>query len=366
MIKNQVAINKKLTEWHQKKMPIKAKILKELRQIMGDDRAEFHEIKKIISEHIHEDKSRTDRGVQKKCQECEDYMAQMEKNTNGIVMILTEDKLEKAEKLNKAEKLKQEKGYTKIKSKLLKNRKVSNTYDICPDTPYAQQQSAFSIGTGFFIAKGTTENRWWMATAAHVVVDKTTDISNLRFVHGIQLDGNNDFNTAIWVHNAQIFKPVDNHLSPKHYCLSYMSDDWAVIEVEKVYNDTEPLYNSNPIHIVKTRTGISIGEEVYSLGHGLGLPAKISYEGAIIRKDTFKPYFECSLTLLGGNSGSPVFSAETHECLGIYIRGIKKLIQKEGQTCLSVKNEKKPMEGQECQYLEPVVAAIDQSPEQAE
>jgi hypothetical protein len=109
------------------------------------------------------------------------------------------------------------------------------------------------------------------------------------------------------------------------------------------------------------RRQVRVADLVYAVGHGLGLPVKVSFDGVVKEGSMRSTYYETSLTLLGGNSGSPVFFADTHELAGIYMRGVKKLHLKKGSDhCLEVRNEDLPIEGQECQVLDPVYQALDQ------
>jgi len=164
------------------------------------------------------------------------------------------------------------------------------------------------------------------------------------------------------VPKSQIWKPVGNNPKIPSNQYEYFSkgSDWLILEVEPAYPDTVNI----PPYIVKFDNNRSPTEddELYSLGHGLGLPTKVSYEGKIQKVYTNKNFFECNLTLLGGNSGSPVFYADNHELAGIYMRGVKKLQirEKNGEKeCLIVKDTTTPFEGQECQILDNVINALN-------
>lgn len=284
---------------------------------------------------------------------------QIDRNLKSVVLII--DKKYIHELIN---------GDMQIESKPLKSRKVSHNYRIDPNIPYGNQQSAKSIGTGFFIADNI------IATAAHVVVGPhVKNIHDIRIVHSVYFKNAMDYNGKITVSKSQIFQVDDvvtdgkSALDMKYYYLSRTGPDWAVLKVKPAYATTTS-QNIEAVNIpadleVYTQAFLNksiIGKGAYSIGHGLGLPAKISYVGEISWIGPQTPYFECSLTLLGGSSGAPVFDVETHQLIGMYIRGTKKLILSDTLTkekMLSIKSEQVlSMEGQECQRIEHIVMAI--------
>ena len=61
-------------------------------------------------------------------------------------------------------------------------------------------------------------------------------------------------------------------------------------------------------------------EDVYVVGHPQGLPLKFA-DGAFVRSNQDPLFFTSNLDTYRGNSGSPVFSLNTHEIEGILVRG---------------------------------------------
>ena len=61
------------------------------------------------------------------------------------------------------------------------------------------------------------------------------------------------------------------------------------------------------------------GTEIYIIGHPFGLPMKVAGNARVESIDD--NYFRASLDAFRGNSGSPVFRADTHAAIGIYVRG---------------------------------------------
>ncbi|MDX2247533.1 MAG: serine protease [Bacteroidia bacterium] len=318
-----------------------------LEKIAGlrDSRSEFWEIKDMIEKA-------QDSVMPGKIQ---NELNNIEERTQSVVMVVHKKNLLVSEDATSRKVL--------IWSVPLYERKISSDLSICPDSQYAQQPSAFSEGTGFFL------DEEHIATAAHVVVKQEYDIRDYRFVWGVIYSKENPFRKYILVDKSQVWKPVqkEKRLTNKEYQLFSKGSDWAIIKVEKAYKEyhsdkkpfpaTKSVTHPDP---AATDRPIEIDRKLYSVGHGLGLPMKISYEGEVIKMG--ESVFECSLTLLGGNSGSPVFDAETHKLIGIYVRGIKKLTKvtnPSGKECLVVKQESQEFEGQECQNIEEVLIALE-------
>ncbi|KQP12065.1 serine protease [Pseudorhodoferax sp. Leaf265] len=89
--------------------------------------------------------------------------------------------------------------------------------------------------------------------------------------------------------------------------------DWALVRLDRSVNDRSFLQlarNSRPPDLTP----------LYVIGHPSGLPKKIA-GNAEIRDNTPPTHFVANLDTYGGNSGSPVFNALTHEVEGILARG---------------------------------------------
>ena len=282
-----------------------------------------------------------------------DFKAEIDRNLRSIVMVVDKSVILEAEGAKKV----------LIWSEPLHRRKVSNEFNICSETHFANQPSAFSIGSGFFVEDGI------IATAAHVVVDKSPE--NLRFIHGVVARSRSDFEHHFIVDKSMIYKPqIDSFLEEGSFELFTNSYDWAVLKVEPAYEGFSTSETNKPIPVRFPENDRPWAEEaVYGCGHGLGLPAKVVFDGDIKRLPTNKRMiFECSSTLYGGNSGSPVFFFETHELAGVYSGGTKKLelSDKNGKHCFDVKNIQankhnlSDYEGQECQSWQKIFGAVNQ------
>ncbi|MEM9920996.1 MAG: serine protease [Bacteroidota bacterium] len=256
-----------------------------------------------------------------------------------------------------------------IRSAPLKHRMPEEGLRMSPRSPYINQPSAFMEGTGFFIGEGI------IATAAHVF--ETTYLKRLsqyRFIRGVVFDNDNVRENYIRVHKSQVYRAQTDTIPRSQYGYANDGPDWAILKVAPAYKEqgSFPLFQFfRNYHIAKLgqrdpfailpKDDTSPHERVYTIGHGLGLPMKVSLDGLILKTDYSKGYYETTLTSLKGNSGSPVFYMDTHELAGIYIRGtnrFQRIIHP--IPCLEIVND--PMsfdyEGQECQILQPIRKAL--------
>jgi hypothetical protein len=275
-------------------------------------------------------------------------------NAQTVVMIIHKRHIKESD----------EHGKVIIQSKPLYMRTLSNTYSICKSSRYALQPSAFAEGTGFFIEPGI------IATAAHVLVKLGYDARDYRFVQGVIKKDKHDLQHGIIVSKEQVWKRSLNQqkIAPHMYELYSKGADWALIHIEPAFNDFRPKDTQSFVRLVQKATpegdivlrAPKNGDLLYALGHGLGLPLKVSIQGEVI--SVFHDhFFESSLTLLGGNSGSPVFFADDDSLAGIYMRGVKKLMldkSADPKPCFKVKPENEAYEGQECQKLDRLVKAL--------
>lgn len=120
---------------------------------------------------------------------------------------------------------------------------------------------------------------------------------------------------------------VRNTHRSRHYDKRFndMDEDWAWAKVEHKYpSHNSTLLNPYPekrIFSIKPRLVSKWAEQgsgaVYCIGHPLGLTAKASYKGLITSGEANAEMFVCRLLTLPGNSGSPIFDADTHELVGI-------------------------------------------------
>jgi hypothetical protein len=107
---------------------------------------------------------------------------------------------------------------------------------------------------------------------------------------------------------------VSSRLEPGDPAAGSPSYDYAIIRLDRKAAGRKPL----PID---RKGGLAEGSPIYSIGHPVGLPAKIADNAAVIDIRRGDTYFMANLDTYGGNSGSGVFSAETGLLVGILVRG---------------------------------------------
>lgn len=170
--------------------------------------------------------------------------------------------------------------------------------DLC-DTERFRNQPVAGFCSGFLV------DPTLIATAAHCVDEATLDDS--RFLFGFQMQNENTATTMI--PQSEIYRGI--RIIGR--AIGNQGTDWAVIQLDR------PVLNHR--HVRLCRSGkVADNAEVYVIGHPSGLPLKWA-GGAAVRDNTPTRYFSANLDTYGGNSGSPVFNASTHEAEGILVRG---------------------------------------------
>ncbi len=245
---------------------------------------------------------------------------QLANNIDSIVMIVRKDDLEAYKYSDQIYVLRSEELSERPFFQLGADQN-GNGRRLNKETKFLSQISADALGTGFFVRENL------IATSAHVFyppfhsLDLTDDI---RFVRGFQVFDEDDhtLGSKIIIPQSNIFKPKlkkdadgKNVLSYYRYALSSRHLDWALIEVES----ERPTTAKPIISIVDVcQVELKMGDQLYGVGHGLGLPLKISFCGEV--KEIENDLFHCSLSFFSGNSGSPVFNAK-NQVVGILARG---------------------------------------------
>ena len=177
-------------------------------------------------------------------------------------------------------------------------RSYQDSFRLCSNELFSPQLIGPSC-TGFLIAPDM------IATAGHCI-----DGSNFlmkRFVFGFEIiDGNNAKTT---IPDSDIFQAagiIDHRLETS-------GSDYAIVKLDR------PVTGHNALTLNGSRK-IRDNENLYVIGHPSGLPKKFA-DGAVVRDNTPSTHFVSNLDTYGGNSGSPVFNANTHEVEGILVRG---------------------------------------------
>ncbi len=169
------------------------------------------------------------------------------------------------------------------------------------------------LGSGFFIAHDR------VLTAAHVL--------ERAWVLGMNPDdlmlirGHFVYNTnakRIEVLRGQLYiMDQDELIMSERNRYGDLDGDMAWLQVKPLYEAFSLKWNGF------VSAPVEKGAQVYALGHGLGLPMKISYWGEVSNGSfgQASTMFECKMNILPGNSGAPIFDTNSHKLVGI-IRGI--------------------------------------------
>ena len=178
-----------------------------------------------------------------------------------------------------------------------------------------QEQLVPGLGTAFLVAPRV------LATAAHNIKGK----KDLCFVFGFELDSNTQANKPI-LKSHQVYEAQEVLYSPKE------QEDWALILLDREVMDRPSLTLASSA----IASGVQINSlNLYIIGHPMGLALKYAPEGHIVNNDDASS-FEAQIDAYKGNSGSPIFNAQTHEVEAILIEGQKDWVDSTTQDCMQV------------------------------
>jgi hypothetical protein len=252
---------------------------------------------------------------------------QVKKNAGCVVIICLKDNL-----------IEEKNGFSTLKVK-----NYGKTFSLCDNEPFHEQPIFKGVSfSGFLVNEDT------IATAGHVV--KGRKLADLRFVFGFKMEG--PYKPVIRVPNEYIYKGVD---VPKKVYRGLNKDDgadWALVKLDRKVEG----YPSAKL----SRKRIFSDQPVYVLGHPAGLPLKYA-PGARIEQVNGS-CFGAKLDIYSGNSGSPVFNSDTHEVVGMVVRGDTKDFRNTGKCWLSViyPNCKIQSTGAECTRVSEFIDTIQE------
>lgn len=175
-------------------------------------------------------------------------------------------------------------------------------------------QSAAANCSGFLIGKNL------IATAGHCM-QEISDCKNYQWVFDYKVDY--EMQEQVEVEMQDVYKCkriVSQSLD------SVSQNDYAVIELERIVENREVLN-------LRQSGSPNVGDEILVIGHPSGLPTKITTDAYI--RDINDVYFSANLDTYGGNSGSAVFNATTHQVEGILVRGAQDYKWNSDEGCLS-------------------------------
>lgn len=193
-------------------------------------------------------------------------------------------------------------GYTKINA-----RTFGETMNLCSSEPYFDQPSAASCS-------GSLVGPDLIATAGHCI--SNASCSRNAFVFGYNMIGAGLMPQGVPSEEVYRCQEIVAH--------EYTSgQDYALVRVDRVVRGHRVLSLQ--------RAPAQPGDQLYVIGHPAGLPTKVA-DGAEVRSQ-HGSYFKANLDTYGGNSGSAVFNAATHEVVGILVRGAQDYIRDSEKQC---------------------------------
>lgn len=183
---------------------------------------------------------------------------------------------------------------------------------LCSDEPFRGQPVA-PWCTGFLVAPDM------IVTAGHCI-ETASECSSTAFVFG-------------WAMQSASDGPVNPAPGDKvYFCASIVDQALAGNNDHCLVKLDRPVEGISPLSIRRSGS-ISNNTPLVVIGQPSGLPQKVA--GGAVVKDAKNgiPYFQANLDTYGGNSGSPVFNAQTLQVEGILVRGATDFRTRSGSSC---------------------------------
>lgn len=183
---------------------------------------------------------------------------------------------------------------------------------VCSDARFAKQITAANC-SGFLVGDQ------YLVTAGHCIESLSDcsnyswvfDYANLKQENTKQTVAKKDVYTCTEIISRALDRATEN--------------DYALVKLDRKVEGRAPL---------KFRTSGKIGNKtaLVVIGHPSGLPSKIA-DGANVRSNSNKVYFQATLDTFGGNSGSAVFDSKTGVIEGILVRGERDYVSDPVEAC---------------------------------
>lgn len=191
--------------------------------------------------------------------------------------------------------------------------------NLCPNEKFREQP----IGA---FCSGTLVGEDIVLTAGHCITDEAS-CADARFVFGFNIDkeggkartavGAKDVYSCKRIIKRDLDKQgsgvIGTGLAIISALLNKAGPDFAVIQLDRKVEGRKPLP-------VNRANDLKAGDQVFVIGHPVGLPAKVAGNASVRTTDP-KAFFLTDLDTFGGNSGSAVFNARTNKIEGILVRG---------------------------------------------
>ncbi len=176
--------------------------------------------------------------------------------------------------------------------------------NLCKSERFFQQRSS-AFCSGFLVAPDV------IVTAGHCI-RTANDCASIKFVFDFALKNASELNdevspSSVYGCSALLAQTLEKD-----------GADFAIARLDRAVGDRTPVR-------LRTKGAPSVGTPLYVVGHPSGIPTKIA-SGAKIRS-VESAFFVADTDTYGGNSGSAVFNADTHEVEGVLVRGESDFVQ---------------------------------------
>ncbi len=200
---------------------------------------------------------------------------------------------------------------------MLKVKNYAKAHNLAPGEPFRDQLIAYYyMFTGVLVAEDV------IATAGHCVNDN--NVKDYRIIFDFKQEAKGTVKRQIPAEN--IYK--GEKVIRKEYNSRWEGNmsDWALVKLDR------PVKGQKVVELSQKK--IPTGDTVYIMGHPCGLPLKYAPGAAVGRFSEI--YFSADLDVYCGSSGSPVFDSETHELIGIVVRGDSRDFRRTGKGYVSI------------------------------
>jgi V8-like Glu-specific endopeptidase len=167
--------------------------------------------------------------------------------------------------------------------------------------------------TGFLVAPNV------VATAGHCVKDQA-DCSNFYWAFDFKLKGPGD-SSYKRIPAENVYTCIKVLAQKLEY---FEGSDYALIQLDRDVTGRDPL-------LLDFTSETPVGTSLFVLGYPSGTPLKYTDAGTISKN--LEKVYHSNLDTFGGNSGSPVFDANTAKVTGIVSIGNGDWVWNEGNTC---------------------------------
>lgn len=189
--------------------------------------------------------------------------------------------------------------------------------NVCTDQKFADQPTA-SDCTGFLVGEDL------LVTAGHCIVDEgetATDTmsagcQNNSWIFDYKVNSDGKLNLDL----SDTPKTSVFHCKKVVHASLNGDKDFALIQLSRKVE-------GRPFLKLNFKKDIKVNQNIFVMGHPSGLPLK--HAGGAKVFSSHENFFSTNLDTFGGNSGSPVFNAETLEVEGILVRGDIDYVEKD-------------------------------------